>query len=147
MGFDVMSMTCEERVQRNKQTILQALRSVGARLATVEYSGGNGRVYRRDVQALGNSAGAVYLREDLIAKFKNCPVTLLIDRHFDLVECSYALDKALSEYAFDMLAIQHPDWEEDQGGEGIVAFLPEDGKVLIEHRQARIEYDRSEFEL
>jgi hypothetical protein len=134
------------RINSNAQAILKALAQMGAKRATVSYSGGGdeGAVDEHAVEMLDGrdwqpSVEVPYLdREEVFNDGEWTQVSTLQNM---------ALDEALMQVAEDAMCHYHSGFWNGEGGEGEVIFCAESMKARIEHRDFYKETIASENEL
>jgi hypothetical protein len=122
---------CEEK---NKSTLLAALRETGAATATVTYqgSGDSGYVEGVSIQdandaAINWSSTVTYC--DVENRFENGAW------HPVIVEKEQPLETALSDFAMTAVYCRHGGWENNEGGCGNVVFDTATDVVRIEHTE------------
>ncbi|HQC99071.1 MAG TPA: hypothetical protein PK306_25530 [Aquabacterium sp.] len=140
------ALTLDERIQRNKALLLQALKGVGAVLAMVSYSGGGDEGFPNETSAVradGESADLsanvdVHVEQRRFADQQWQTSTEMEDQR---------LDQALADFAMEMVELHHAGWYDGEGGSGQVMFDCAADVVRIEHREYYTATNRTETSL
>ncbi|MCL1960606.1 MAG: hypothetical protein FWG56_02230 [Desulfovibrionaceae bacterium] len=136
----------QERQDRNKALLLDALKSAGAIRAAVTYSGGGDEGYADGIVATAADGKPIRL---------SAPVSLYVVRS-DFIDGQWQsaivlkelpLEDALSNFAMEALEERHAGWEINDGGEGEVVFDCAKGVVRIEHNDYYTESEHTETTL
>lgn len=135
-----------ERMRRNKDILLAALRATGAIRASVAYSGSCDEGYVSGIGAQDRQNAAVSL---------DAPVAVYDeDRRFEAGQWQTStvlkeqpLEQALSDFAMQALWRHHQGWENNEGGSGEVVFDCESGTAWIEHTEYFAESEYTETAL
>lgn len=137
------AMSSKERLARNKETLLDALKRAGALRARVTYHGGGDEGSHDDVSASDAANSPIDL---------SGTVSLLCERYdredgqwkISIVPQDQPLDTALSDYAMEAVEQHHGGWENNEGGYGEVVFDCEAGTARIEHNDYVVESEYTE---
>ena len=115
------AMSSKERLARNKETLLDALKRAGALRARVTYHGGGDEGSHDDVSASDAANSPIDL---------SGTVSLLCERYdredgqwkISIVPQDQPLDTALSDYAMEAVEKHHGGWENNDGAFGEFCF-------------------------
>jgi hypothetical protein len=127
------AMSDDERMAKNKDSLLAALKSIGAKRATVTYSGCGG---------YGSADGALVQDTDgekidpvgtMVSFLSKDGIVVEGEWRETTSAKEYSLGLALVQFAMDMLRQHHEGWKNSEGGDGEVEFDPGEDKIRINH--------------
>jgi hypothetical protein len=129
------AMPDEERMEKNKQSLLAVLKSIGAKNATVTYSGGGDSGYANNVLAQSMDGTEIVLTGTAISLLSNGHIFVSGKWRENTTIKEFSLEEALAEYSMEVLGHHHLGWENNEGGEGEVVFDPVAGEARLNHNE------------
>lgn len=141
-----LPLSAQERMARNKKSLLDALKRAGAVRATVGYSGGGDEGFANEAAGFGADSTPVDL-SDSLSVFIEHSHFLNGQWQSAVVQEERPLDDALSDFAMEAVEGRHGGWENGDGGAGEVVFDCASEQVRIEHNDYYTESDYTETTL
>jgi len=136
-------MSDEEQMEKNKNSLLAALKNIGAKRATVSYSGGGDSGYADEVHIEGQD-GTSMETVATVAQFAKEGFFLDGEWHKRVSVTEYPLTEALTGFSISALWHHHSGWENGEGGYGEVVFDPDGGKVCLRHNEYYVDTSSTE---
>ena len=131
----------------NRAVILDSLKALGITRVTIEY---NGCGDSGDVTDAGTEpADAVeHLKETaVVVACINYDHGAPQDTRYSRQDCSTSLREALDHFALDWASMQHPGWENNDGGRGEFTVFVNEGRFELEHYEYYTESSHYAYEL
>ncbi|MCL2591556.1 MAG: hypothetical protein FWD67_11985 [Betaproteobacteria bacterium] len=127
-------MSDEERTQKNKEILLATLKAIGAKRATVSYSGSGDEGYADEV-LIESQDGTAIEPATIVSLFSKDSV--FVERKWQVSTSisEFPLAEALKSFAMSVLWLHHAGWENNDGGSGEVEFDPDGGEVCLHHNE------------
>lgn len=125
----------DARVKRNRETIMAALRSLGATKVRVFYCGSGDSGGIEDVEILGSDNQP--LQTDSLPNVQVMGEKGIWEgEKYQSIETNeeLRLDVAIKDFCYDRIGSEHAGYENNDGGEGTFLFDPESGKITWEHK-------------
>ena len=141
------AMRFEDRAQRNKETLLAALKGIGATSAVVTYIGCGDSGCTESAEAWRNENEKVDIASPVVKLFVEDSDYHDGQWRLRVSECEMPLNEAIKDYAMEQVCQHRPGWENNEGANGVMVFDVGAGSVMLQHKQFYTESEETETAL
>lgn len=143
--------TSKEAIEKNKDSVLRSLLSIGATRAVVTYNGSGDSGQVEEIRLFSGKKELVLKSDDRVKLYRGTTLFNPADKFdpwktsFERIELS--LDEALQQIAEDLLDYNGIDWYNDDGGYGEVEIDIKKQKLKLKHNQRVMSENYEEHEV